>query len=131
MTRSDRSPGWYGRPGRIGRGRRYWAPRKDCTRSDSSVARYIRDRLWHPSQKLRELPDGRLELSLRVADTLEVRRWILGYGGEAEVAEPDGLREALRREAESLARKLLPARKTLAKAQSRDVAPRTRSSARP
>jgi proteasome accessory factor B len=95
------------------------------------VARYIRDRLWHPSQKLRELPDGRLELSLRVADTLEVRRWILGYGGEAEVAEPDGLREALRREAESLARKLLPARKTLAKAQSRDVAPRTRSSARP
>src|SRR6185503_18632188 len=46
----------------------------------TSVARYIRDRLWHPSQSFRELPDGRLEMSLRVADTIEVRRWILGYG---------------------------------------------------
>jgi hypothetical protein len=86
-----------------------------------SVARYIRDRLWHPSQKLRDLPDGRLEVSLRVADTVEVRRWILGYGGEAEVVEPEGLREALRREAESLVTKLVPARKTLAKAQSREA----------
>jgi predicted DNA-binding transcriptional regulator YafY len=76
-----------------------------------SVARYIRDRLWHPSQKLRELPDGRVELSLRVADTLEVRRWILGYGPDAEVVEPAGLREALRREAFALAERLVPLRK--------------------
>jgi predicted DNA-binding transcriptional regulator YafY len=81
-----------------------------------SVARYIRDRLWHPSQKFRELPDGRLELSLRVADTLEVRRWILGYGANAEVVEPATLREALRQEAEALARKLAPARMGLATA---------------
>src|SRR5436309_718214 len=49
-----------------------------------SLARYIRERLWHPSQKLRDVPDGRLELTLHVADTLEVRRWILGFGLEAE-----------------------------------------------
>ena len=79
-----------------------------------SVARYIRDRLWHPSQKLRELPDGRLELIMRVADTLEVRRWILGYGPEAEVVEPAGLRERLRQEAAALARKLVTNRKPLA-----------------
>ena len=85
----------------------------------SSVARYIRERLWHPSQKVRDLPDGRLEMSLRVADTLEVRRWILGYGPEAEVTAPVGLREALRQEAESLVRKMLPARKALAEAQPR------------
>jgi hypothetical protein len=30
-------------------------------------------------------PDGRLEMSLRVADTLEVRRWIFRYGPDAEV----------------------------------------------
>lgn len=86
-----------------------------------SVARYIRDRLWHSSQKIRELPDGRLEVSLRVADTLEVRRWILGYGAEAEVVDPAGLRETLRVEAQSLARKLIPARMTLAKAHSRET----------
>jgi predicted DNA-binding transcriptional regulator YafY len=76
-----------------------------------AVARYIRDRLWHPSQKVRELPDGRLEMSARVADTLEVRRWILGYGSEAQVLEPAALREALRRDAEALAGKLAPQRK--------------------
>ncbi|MGH2369823.1 MAG: WYL domain-containing protein, partial [Chloroflexota bacterium] len=75
-----------------------------------SVARYVRDRLWHPSQKLRELPDGRLELSLRVADTLEVRRWILGYGPDAEVVEPGTLREFLRQDAEVLAHMLAPMR---------------------
>ncbi len=91
-----------------------------------SAAGYIRDRLWHPSQKFRELPDGRLEVRLRVADTLEVRRWILGYGPEAEVIEPAGLREALRAESESLARKLIPAHMKLAKAQPSDVARRTR-----
>jgi predicted DNA-binding transcriptional regulator YafY len=33
------------------------------------VARYIKDRLWHPTQRLRDLDGGRVELTLRVADT--------------------------------------------------------------
>jgi len=78
------------------------------------LARYIEERLWHPSQKLRPLPDGRVELTLRVADTLEVRRWILGFGAQAEVLEPETLREALRTEAEALARQLGPTRRPLA-----------------
>ncbi len=78
------------------------------------LARYIRERLWHPSQKFRDLTDGRLELTLHVADTLEVRRWILGYGVQAEVIEPAGMREALRQEAEALAERLTPKRKPLA-----------------
>lgn len=78
------------------------------------LARYIEERLWHPSQKLRPLPDGRVELTLRVADTLEVRRWILGFGAEAEVLEPETLREALRKEAEEVARQLAPTRRPLA-----------------
>ena len=79
-----------------------------------SLARYIRERLWHPSQKLRDLPDGRLEMMLQVADTLEVRRWILGYGVQAEVLAPEGLREALRAEAVDLALRLGPQRRPLA-----------------
>lgn len=76
-----------------------------------SLARYIRDRLWHPTQKFHDLDDGRLEMTLRVADTLEVRRWILGFGPEAETLEPATLRDALRREAEALATKLAPQRR--------------------
>ena len=75
-----------------------------------SVARYIRDRLWHPTQQIRTLSDGRLEMSLRVADTLEVRRFILGYGAQAEVVEPPSLREALRLETAAAAAMLAPSR---------------------
>jgi predicted DNA-binding transcriptional regulator YafY len=90
------------------------------------VAWYIRERLWHPSQQLRERPDGTLEVTLKVADTLEVRRWILGYGVQAEVLEPASLREALRAEAAALAERLGPRRRPLAVAE----APRARRSSR-
>jgi predicted DNA-binding transcriptional regulator YafY len=80
------------------------------------VARYIRERLWHPSQRFRDLPDGRLEMTMEVADTAEVRRWILGWGTQAEVLEPAAMREALRQEALALGRALEPARKPLAPA---------------
>jgi predicted DNA-binding transcriptional regulator YafY len=81
----------------------------------AELARYVRERLWHPSQKLRDLPDGRLKLTLRVADTLEVRRWILGFGVQAEVVEPLAMREALQREAMQLAQRLAAGRKPLAR----------------
>lgn len=75
-----------------------------------SVARYIRDRVWHPTQRFLDLADGRLEMTLRVADTLEVRRWILGYGPDAEVVEPASLRDALQQQAAKLAERLVPLR---------------------
>ncbi len=81
-----------------------------------AMARYVRERLWHPSQQFRDLSDGRLEVVLKVADTLEVRRWILGYGVQAEVLEPASLREALRIEAAAVARQLEPRRRPLAPA---------------
>ena len=61
-----------------------------------ALAPYIRERVWHASQKLRDLPDGRVEMTLTVADTLEVRRWtgLWGPGGGARAAED--LRERLR-----------------------------------
>jgi predicted DNA-binding transcriptional regulator YafY len=67
-----------------------------------AVAPYVRERLRHPSQAFRDLPGGRLELTLQVADTVEVRRWLLGFGADADVLEPSSLREALRHEAERL-----------------------------
>jgi WYL domain/ABC transporter len=79
-----------------------------------TVARYIKERLWHPSQRFRDLPNGQVEVTLRVADTLEVRQWILGYGVHAVVREPTALRDALRDEAEALVRRLTPQRRPLA-----------------
>lgn len=82
----------------------------------AQAARYIRERMWHPSQRLHPLGDGRLEMTLRVADTVEVRRWLLGYGVQVEVMEPASLREALWHEARALADQLTPSRRPLATA---------------
>ena len=79
-----------------------------------ALARYIKDRLWHPTQQFRELEGGRLEMAIRVSDTFEVRRWILGFGAEAEVLQPASLREALRADAEAVVRALVPQRRPLA-----------------
>lgn len=69
------------------------------------VARCVRERLWHPTQRLRGVEGGGVELTLQVADTLEVRRWILGFGPEAEVVAPPALREALRRDVQGAGRR--------------------------
>jgi predicted DNA-binding transcriptional regulator YafY len=42
-----------------------------------------------------EQPDGGLILTMQVAGIEEVRRWLLGYGAEAEALEPAELRVAL------------------------------------
>ena len=65
-------------------------------------SRWIREREYHPSQTLTELPDGGVLLSLEVTGTFEVRRWVMSYGAEAEVLEPQSLREEIAKELEKL-----------------------------
>lgn len=62
-------------------------------RFNASQAPYIRERVWHPTQRIRELPDGRLDLSFRAGGTFEIVRWILGWGDAAEVVGPEALRK--------------------------------------
>jgi predicted DNA-binding transcriptional regulator YafY len=62
------------------------------------VARYVAERLWHPSQTLDERPDGSVRLTLDVADDWALRRWILGFGPAARVLAPASLADALREE---------------------------------
>jgi hypothetical protein len=39
---------------------------------DRATAAWAKDRTWHPSQRLTPLRDGRLRMTLRVADTREL-----------------------------------------------------------
>jgi predicted DNA-binding transcriptional regulator YafY len=64
------------------------------------AARYIREKVWHPSQKLRTWRDGRVDLMLRVNHLLEIKRWVLSYGVECEVLEPDELRRQVAQDLE-------------------------------
>ena len=59
------------------------------------VAGYIRDRTRHPTPTMRTLPDGRLELQLHVATTVELVNWILSFGPDAQVLMPTHLVERI------------------------------------
>lgn len=61
-------------------------------------APYVQERIWHESQKLESQLDGSVILSLEVASLWEVKRWLLGLGGDAEVLEPRELVETIRTE---------------------------------
>ncbi len=73
-------------------------------RFDPLVADYIREKRWHPSQKIRELPDGGLELRLRLSSLGEIQRWILSWGGSAVALSPPALVTSIRQAARTLAR---------------------------
>lgn len=72
-------------------------------RFEPSVARRAAETRWHPSQEIEPLPDGSLRWSGRVAGLREIRVWILGWGADAQVLQPERLRrevaEELRRAA--------------------------------
>lgn len=52
----------------------------------------VRETVWHRSQVLADLPDGAVELRVRVAGLVEIRPWILSWGNSVEVIEPAELR---------------------------------------
>lgn len=66
-------------------------------RFEASVAHRVREAIWHRSQQLVALADGRLELTVTVAGIVEIRPWILSWGDAVEVLEPVALREAVAR----------------------------------
>jgi predicted DNA-binding transcriptional regulator YafY len=74
-------------------------------RFEKAAADRVRERVWHESQQLTELADGRVELTLRLGALAEVERWALGWGKLAEVLEPKELRESLAKTVRALAEK--------------------------
>ena len=82
-----------------GRGRR-----RITIRFDEFAARLVGERHWHPSQRMRALPGGTMELSLVLGAFEEIERWILSWGVHAEVIAPLELRERLRKTTFALSR---------------------------
>jgi proteasome accessory factor B len=63
-------------------------PQEVKIRFSPPQAPYIRERTWHPSQKIEDEPDGSIILTLKVGDLWEVKRWLIGFGAEAAVLRP-------------------------------------------
>jgi proteasome accessory factor B len=71
-------------------------------RFDAFAARLVGERQWHPSQSLRPLRDGELELTMTLGSLEEIERWILSWGEHAVVLEPAELKRRIRRSAEAI-----------------------------
>ena len=65
-------------------------------------AQFVRERIWHPSQKIEEREDGSLILRMETAGVVEVKNWVLQFGRGAEVLEPEELREECKEEIEAM-----------------------------
>ena len=63
---------------------------------DRRVAGYVRARVWHPSQSLRDTRDGGVVLTLEVCNDTALRSWILGWGASARVLAPPALEADIR-----------------------------------
>lgn len=71
-------------------------------RFEERVADYIREKRWHPSQQLKELSGGGVELRLKLGSLVEIQRWVLGWGGAAKVIAPPELVTSVRAAAEAI-----------------------------
>jgi predicted DNA-binding transcriptional regulator YafY len=62
----------------------------------AKAARWVADEHWHSKQEGRFLPDGRYELKLPYSHAKELLMDVLRYGADAEVTEPESLRQQAR-----------------------------------
>ena len=54
----------------------------------AAEAPYVREREWHASQRIDELGDGRIRLTLNVVVDWELQAWVMGFGSAARVVTP-------------------------------------------
>lgn len=60
-----------------------------------TIAHAIVGRRWHPTQKIKQLRSGEVELSFTAGGKMEILSWILSYGEQVELLEPVQLRQEL------------------------------------
>ena len=70
--------------------------------SDANAATWVKDITWYPSQETKLLKDGRLKMTVKVADNEELVGWILSFGGDTRVIEPESLRQKARERAKAI-----------------------------
>ena len=68
----------------------------------AGVAPYVRERQWHPSQTLSDLPDGGVRVALSVCVDWTLQAWVMGFGPQARVVAPPRLAEQILEDAEEV-----------------------------
>jgi predicted DNA-binding transcriptional regulator YafY len=63
-------------------------PERIVLEFDARIARYVKERVWHPTQAVEDRPDGSIVLTLWVSNDWALRSWILGFGQLTRVVAP-------------------------------------------
>ena len=61
-------------------------------RFDEKIGHLVRERTWHPKQKLTEQTDGSVVLEFAAGGSGEILSWVFSFLPHVEVLEPDSLR---------------------------------------
>ncbi len=64
----------------------------------------MQESTWPGSQKLTPQPDGSLIAEFSLPDTQEIKRWIMSFGPNAMVLEPQELVEAIQQDPQNMLR---------------------------
>lgn len=71
-------------------------------RFDASLAGYIQERDWLLEHEIQLRTDGGLDLTVRVENADAIVRWVLQWGGGAEIISPPWVRRRLREQLERI-----------------------------
>jgi predicted DNA-binding transcriptional regulator YafY len=63
----------------------------------ADMARYIKERRWAKEQIITDEADGSVVLELKTSGWMDVKKWILSFGAEAELLEPAAKRQEITR----------------------------------
>ena len=77
-------------------------PQRVRIRFHRAVRQYITETRWHASQQIDDLPDGHCMFQVEVSEPHEVCWWALPWGANAEVLEPESLRQEMAETARAL-----------------------------
>ncbi len=67
-------------------------------RFSAAEARYIREKTWAENQHITTHPDGTITLSMTTSGFRDVKRWIMSFGKEAEILEPQEMKQEIEKE---------------------------------
>ena len=67
------------------------SPQEVRVRFSRDVAHLMRERQWHPTQQIKKLKDGSVEVSFHAGGLDEIAYWVLSWGKEAKALSPPKL----------------------------------------
>ncbi|TDP12305.1 helix-turn-helix transcriptional regulator [Halanaerobium congolense] len=66
------------------------------------AARFVPEYHWNDKQEIKDISENEIVFKVKTSSREEIKKWILGYGAEAEVLQPKNLREEMKQEIEKM-----------------------------